>query len=75
MFELIKNVLHNFLFFFLHLSSPGSFPKPLSHKKEEEPAPEKAPRLCPYCLEEINEKATRCPHCAAELPAEEMENA
>lgn len=36
MFELIKNVLHNFLFFFLHLSSPGSFPKPLSHKKEAE---------------------------------------
>lgn len=47
----------------------------LSHKKEEEPAPEKAPRLCPYCLEEINEKATRCPHCATELPAEETENA
>ena len=36
MFELIKNVLHNFLFFFLHLSSPGSFPKPLSQKKEAE---------------------------------------
>lgn len=36
MFELIKNVLHNFLFFFLHLSSSGSFPKPLSPKKEAE---------------------------------------
>ncbi len=34
-----------------------------------EPAPEPAPepRLCPYCYGEINEKATRCPHCTSEL--------
>ena len=25
------------------------------------------PRLCPYCFSEINEKATRCPHCTSEL--------
>ncbi|MBE5784228.1 MAG: large conductance mechanosensitive channel protein MscL [Clostridiales bacterium] len=39
-------------------------------KKKDQPAPEpeKAPRTCPYCCEVINEKATRCPHCAAELP-------
>lgn len=24
---------------------------------------------CPFCLEEVNEGATRCPHCTAELPA------
>ena len=24
---------------------------------------------CPFCKEEINEGATRCPHCTAELPA------
>ncbi len=24
---------------------------------------------CPFCLEEINVGATRCPHCTAELPA------
>ena len=48
----------------------------LSEKnKAAEPAEEKKPRLCPYCFEEINEKATRCPHCAAEIPAEEPENA
>ena len=23
----------------------------------------------PFCLEEVNEGATRCPHCTAELPA------
>ena len=35
----------------------------LSEKnKAAEPAEEKKPRLCPYCFEEINEKATRCPH-------------
>lgn len=36
MFEIIKNVFSNFLFFFLHLSSPSSFPKPLSQKREAE---------------------------------------
>ena len=29
---------------------------------------EKAP-TCPYCLEEVLPGATRCSHCAAELPA------
>lgn len=26
-----------------------------------------APRLCPYCFGELNDKATRCPHCTSEL--------
>lgn len=26
------------------------------------------PPVCPYCLEEVNVGATRCAHCAAELP-------
>lgn len=29
---------------------------------------EKAP-TCPFCLEEVSEGATRCPHCTAELPS------
>jgi len=35
-------------------------------KKEEAPA---APttKKCPYCLSEIDIKATRCPHCTSEL--------
>lgn len=36
MFEIMKNVFGNLLFFFLHLSPPGTFPKPLPAKKEEE---------------------------------------
>ncbi len=40
-------------------------------KKEEAPAePEKKPRLCPYCKQEIADDATRCPHCTSELPKE-----
>lgn len=31
---------------------------------EEQDAPK-----YPFCLEEVNEGATRCPHCTAELPA------
>ena len=35
-------------------------------KKEEAPA---APttKKCPFCLSEIDIKATRCPHCTSEL--------
>ena len=33
-----------------------------TEKKEEKPAP-----TCPFCLEEVKEGATRCPHCAGEL--------
>ena len=36
MLEIIKAVFSNFLFFFLHLKAPASFPKPLSAEKERE---------------------------------------
>ena len=35
-------------------------------KKEEEPA-EPTTKKCPFCLSEIDIKATRCPHCTSEL--------
>lgn len=40
--------------------------KALGKNKEEQAAP--AP-TCPYCLEEIKEGATRCPHCAGNIAA------
>ncbi len=42
-----------------------------SKKKKEEPIPEPTTKVCPYCLSEINIKATRCPHCTSELKIEE----
>ena len=45
--------------------------KDLKKKEEEAPAPEKKPRLCPYCKQEVADDATRCPHCTSELPANE----
>lgn len=36
-------------------------------KKKNEPVPEPTTKICPYCLSEINIKATRCPHCTSEL--------
>ena len=36
MFEIIKAVFSNFLFFFLHLKTPTSFPKPLPAQRERE---------------------------------------
>ena len=40
--------------------------KVLGTSKEDEP--KEKPPVCPYCLEEVKPGATRCPHCAAELP-------
>ena len=34
---------------------------------EEVVEPEPTTKTCPYCLSEINIKATRCPHCTSEL--------
>lgn len=42
------------------------------HKKEEPaPAPAPDPRKCPFCLQVIDDKATRCPHCTSEVPLAE----
>lgn len=38
-------------------------------KQDEEPKT----KLCPYCLTEINYKATRCPHCTSILKEENEE--
>ena len=38
-------------------------------KKPAEEAPAKPAPTCPYCLEEIKEGATRCPHCAGDILA------
>ena len=35
-------------------------------KKEEKPA-DPTTKKCPFCLSEIDIKATRCPHCTSEL--------
>lgn len=37
------------------------------HKKKEEPAKEPTTKSCPFCMSEIDIKATRCPHCTSEL--------
>lgn len=42
-------------------------------KQKEEPAPEPTTKLCPYCLSEINIKASRCPHCTSILEEEKEE--
>lgn len=36
-------------------------------KKGEEATEEPAIPVCPHCLEEVKEGATRCPHCAGEI--------
>ena len=36
-------------------------------KTEPEKVPEPTTKICPYCLSEINVKASRCPHCTSKL--------
>ena len=38
-------------------------------KKEEAAEDETEPPTCPFCLEEVKEGATRCPHCAGSFDA------
>ncbi|MBQ9042707.1 MAG: large conductance mechanosensitive channel protein MscL [Eggerthellaceae bacterium] len=44
----------------------------IGKKDEGEAEPEMNPPTCPFCLEEVKEGATRCPHCAGafDKPAE-----
>lgn len=42
-------------------------------KKKEEPKPEPTTKICPYCLSEINIKASRCPHCTSILEEDKEE--
>ena len=37
--------------------------------KKEEEEDETEPPICPFCLEEVKEGATRCPHCAGSFDA------
>lgn len=46
----------------------GTAKLPFMKNAKGEEVIEHAP-TCPFCLEEINVGATRCPHCTAELPA------
>lgn len=49
--------------------------KKLLKKEEEEAEPEKEPRKCPYCLQIVEDEATRCPHCTSEIPFQEENDA
>lgn len=37
------------------------------YRKEEVKKEKKIERKCPFCLQEIHKKATRCPHCTSDL--------
>ncbi len=45
--------------------------KLLKEEQEKEAAP--AHPSCPFCLEEVKEGATRCPHCAGDIASVETE--
>ena len=44
-----------------------AFNKAKDLKKKEEAPADPTTKKCPFCLSEIDIKATRCPHCTSEL--------
>lgn len=42
-----------------------------SQKEEEDLAP--TTKICPFCMSEIDIKASRCPHCTSQIVSAEME--
>lgn len=55
------------------LEKQPKFFKNRKKKKKEEPVPVPTTKVCPYCLSEINIKASRCPHCTSILKDETKE--
>lgn len=53
------------------LENESKFFKKKKKQKDAAPAPIPTTKICPYCLSEINIKATRCPHCTSILEEKE----
>ena len=66
----IGNFIQTVINFFLIALCVFLFVKVLSAFHKKQPAPP-APRICPFCRQVVDDKATRCPHCTSELPEEE----
>ena len=65
----IGNFIQTVINFFLIALCVFLFVKGVNklRRPKEAPTPAKAPRLCPYCKNEIADDATRCPHCTSQL--------
>lgn len=62
----ISSVVNFFIMAFILFCLLKAVNKAMSLGKKEEPAaPTK--KICPYCMSEIDIKATRCPHCTSEV--------
>ena len=66
-FIIIAFVVFMLIKFINHVQNLGTAVKAKIVKKDGVDVEEIAP-VCPYCLEEVNVGATKCSHCAAELP-------
>ena len=40
-----------------------------TYNKVTQPEEEAPARTCPYCMEEVADEATKCPHCASDISA------
>lgn len=70
----IINFLITAFVIFLLLKAINTLTEKLSSLTKSEPEEEAAPttKKCPFCISEIDIKATRCPHCTSII--EELEN-
>lgn len=67
------NFIQTVINFFLVAACIFAFVKFINRLKAKPApaAPAKPARKCPYCMSEIDENATRCPHCTSILEAHE----
>ena len=61
--QAVFNFLMVAMCIFMFVKGVNKLHRKVELREEAKPAP----RLGPYCYGEINEKATRCPHCTSEL--------
>ena len=67
----VINFLITALVIFVMLKIINKITERLSALKGEEEAPEPNTKKCPFCMSEIDIKATRCPHCTSILETTE----
>jgi len=64
----ISAIINFLIIAFIVLNVVKAVNKMQAMAQKDEPAEEPAPApVCPHCLEEVKEGATRCPHCGGEI--------
>jgi large conductance mechanosensitive channel len=59
--------INNVIYFLIQALAVFMLIRVVNRIFSQPPAPTKTKRTCPYCRSEIDDMATRCPHCTSQL--------